>query len=192
MDFNEAEQNLFNSTSPQLFENDTEVENSTITAITEKFLTNNISYTTSSFLNSNQDIFNLEMLSWELNNMSLPCLIVSPIIIVISILASRYFLTVVSNNVIIGTFRSCFLDFITAGEATLISWELLSLFHQYGIWVWGLGAWLTITVKTYRYRADTSACPYTHLLNLLAGLTDLRTAAARIAAQFTGGLVSYR
>ena len=189
MDFIEAEQNIFNSSSFQLFENNTEAKNSTIT---EKFLTNNISYTTSSFLNSNQDIFNLEMLSWELANMSLPCLIVSPIIIVISIIASRYFLTVVSNNVIIGTFRSCFLDFITAGEATLISWELLSLFHQYGIWVWGLGAWLTITVKTYRYRADTSACPYTHLLSLMAGLTDLRTAAARVAAQFTGGLVSYR
>ena len=192
MDFIEAEQNIFNSSSFQLFENNTEAKNSSITSITEKFLTNNISYTTSSILNSNQDIFNLEMLSWELTNMSLPCLIVSPIIIVISILASRYFLTVVSNNVIIGTFRSCFLDFITAGEATLISWELLSLFHQYGIWVWGLGAWLTITVKTYRYRADTSACPYTHLLSLMAGLTDLRTAAARIAAQFTGGLVSYR
>ena len=132
------------------------------------------------------------MLSWELNNMSLPCLIVSPIIILFSILASGYFLRVVSNNVIIGTFRSCFLDFITAGEATLISWELLSLFHQYGIWVWGLGAWVTITVKTYRYRADTTACPYTHLLSLMAGLTDLRTMAARVAAQFAGGLVSYR
>ena len=132
------------------------------------------------------------MLNWELNNINLPCLIVSPLIIVISILVSKMFLRVVSDNVIIGTFRSCFLDFITAGEATLISWELLSLFHQYGIAVWGLGAWVTITVKTYRYRADTTACPYTHLLNLMAGLTDLRTAAARVAAQFIGGLVSYR
>ena len=58
--------------------------------------------------------------------------------------------------------------------------------------MWGLGAWVTITVKTYRYRADTSACPYSHLLSLMAGLSDVKTAAARIAAQFGGGLVSYR
>ena len=36
--------------------------------------------------------------------------------------------------------RSCVLDFLSAGEATVVSWELLSLYHQYGLGLWGAGA----------------------------------------------------
>ena len=46
------------------------------------------------------------------------------------------------------------LDFLSAGEATVVSWELLSLYHQYGLGLWGAGAWAAITAKLYRYKAS--------------------------------------
>ena len=84
------------------------------------------------------------------------------------------------------------LDFLSAGEATVVSWELLSLYHQYGLGLWGAGAWATITAKLYRYKAEASPCPYTHLLSALARTISPRQAVIRVAAQLAGGTVFYR
>ena len=100
MDFKETEKHVFNSSSFQWVEYKAEIENTT-----SPFSVNNSSKITQASLPLNQDVFNFQMLSWELSTMSLPCLIVSPLIIFICILVSNYILRVVSNNVIIGTFR---------------------------------------------------------------------------------------
>ena len=84
------------------------------------------------------------------------------------------------------------LDFLSAGEATVVSWELLSLYHQYGLGLWGAGAWATITAKLYRYKAEASPCPYTHLLAALARTISPRLALLRVTSQLAGGMVFYR
>ena len=100
MGFKETEKHVLNNSSFQLVEYKAEIENTT-----SPFSVNNSSQITQASLHLNQDVFNFQMLSWELSTMSLPCLIVSPLIILICILVSNYILRVVSNNVIIGTFR---------------------------------------------------------------------------------------
>ena len=84
------------------------------------------------------------------------------------------------------------LDFIAAGEATVVSWELITMFHQYGEPLWAVAAYTAMVVKLYRYRLEVTACPYSHLLSLLQGYISYRDAAARVLAQFLGGSVFYR
>ena len=74
----------------------------------------------------------------------------------------------------------------------MISWELITIFHQYGQPLWVLTAYTAMVVKLYRYRWEATACPYSHLLSVLRGLISCRHAAARVLAQFTGGSVAYR
>ena len=89
-------------------------------------------------------------------------------------------------------FRGMLLDFIAAGEATIVSWELITLFHQYGEPLWILAAYTAMVVKLYKYKWEVVACPYSHLLNLLRGVISSKHATARILAQFLGGSVFYR
>ena len=84
------------------------------------------------------------------------------------------------------------LDFISAGEATIISWELITLFHQYGEPLWVTAAYTAMVVKIYKYRWEATACPYSHVLNVLRGLTSVKHGTARVLAQFVGGSVAYR
>ena len=84
------------------------------------------------------------------------------------------------------------LDFISAGEATIISWELITIFHQYGEPLWIFTAYTAMVVKLYKYRWEVTACPYSHVLSILKGLTSIKHGAARIVAQFIGGSVAYR
>jgi hypothetical protein len=95
------------------------------------------------------------------------------------------------TNVIPGLFRSLALDFISGGEAVVVSWELITVFHQYGQPLWALLSYLAMSAKLYRYRAETAACPYTHLQSLLRGWLSPRDAAARILAQFIGARVFF-
>ena len=81
---------------------------------------------------------------------------------------------------------------ISAGEATIISWELITIFHQYGEPTWVLTAYSAMVVKLYKYRWETTACPYSHVLCVLRGVTSFKHGAARILAQFIGGSVAYR
>ena len=90
------------------------------------------------------------------------------------------------------TFRGALLDFISAGEASLISWELITIFHQYGQPLWILTAYSVLVLKLYKYRWEATACPYSHILSVLKGVISCRHAAARILAQFVGGSVAYR
>ena len=84
------------------------------------------------------------------------------------------------------------MDFVAAGEATVISWELLTIFHQYGEYLWAVGAFLTITYKMYRYKSDSVSCPYTHIMSVINRLMSVKHAIVRIISQFSGGLVAYR
>ena len=88
--------------------------------------------------------------------------------------------------------RGVLLDFIAAGEATIVSWELITIFHQYGEPLWILAAYTAMVVKLYKYKWEVTACPYSHVLSLLRGVISYRQAAARILAQFLGGSVFYR
>lgn len=88
--------------------------------------------------------------------------------------------------------RGVLLDFIAAGEATIVSWELITIFHQYGEPLWILAAYTAMVVKLYKYKWEVTACPYSHVLSLLRGVISYRHAAARILAQFLGGSVFYR
>ena len=49
-----------------------------------------------------------------------------------------------------------------------------------------------MVVKLYKYRWETTACPYSHVLSVLRGVTSVKDGAARILAQFIGGSVAYR
>ena len=74
----------------------------------------------------------------------------------------------------------------------MVSWELLTIFHQYGQPLWAIGAFLTITAKMYKYRWEVVACPYSHIITFINGYISLKHATARIIAQFVGGMVFYR
>ena len=144
-------------------------------------------------LNDHQsDIFSFNMVLSEFHNINLPCIIVSNTIIIITLLVTEFLYKVVLNNVLPGLVRQCVLDLISAGEATIISWELLTMFHQYGEPLWALGAWVTITIKLYKYKPDVTPCPYSHILSLIDRNISLKHAAARIISQFTGGIICYR
>jgi len=138
------------------------------------------------------DIFNLKLLKMEFIELNVPCIIISPIIIIACIIICDFIYKVICHNLIYGIVRSCTLDLLAAGEATIISWELLTIFHQYGESLWAVGAFVTITVKLYRFKADSVACPYTHVLSVLTRVMSLRHAICRIFSQIVGGMISYR
>ena len=134
----------------------------------------------------------MSMLSMELSSINLPCILVSPVIIALTMFMSEQVYRVVMTNVVPGQVRSCVLDCLLAGEATIVSWELLTMFHQYGETLWALGAWVTITVKLYKYKPEATPCPYSHVISFITGHISLKHLITRIIAQFTGGLIFYR
>merc|ERR1712110_294164 len=116
---------------------------------------------------------------------------VSIALILVTMFSCELLYRLVLKNVIPGLFRSVVLDFICGGEAVVVSWELITVFHQYGQPLWAVLSYLAMTAKLYRYRTEVIACPYTHLQSLLRGWITPKEASARILAQFIGAEVFF-
>ena len=138
------------------------------------------------------DWLGLHKMLLEFSGLQLPPILVSPVLLVLAMAASELAYRLVLSHVLPGNVRSVLLDFLAAGEASLLSWEQLTLFHAYGLPVWTLFTYLTLVSKAYRYRADCVACPYSHLLSCLTGLLAWRHAALRICGQLAAGSAYFR
>ena len=137
------------------------------------------------------DPFNVLQMKMELQQMQLPGVAVSITLILVTMFSCELLYRLVLKNVIPGLFRSVVLDFICGGEAVVVSWELITVFHQYGQPLWAVLSYLAMTAKLYRYRVEVIACPYTHLQSLLRGWITPKEASARIIAQFVGAEVFF-
>jgi hypothetical protein len=133
------------------------------------------------------DWLGLHKMLLEFSSLQFPAILVSPALLVLAMAASEVAYRVVLANVLPGLFRDVLLDFLSAGEASLLSWEALTLFHAYGLPVWTMATYLTLVTKAYRYRAECIACPYTHILSCLSGQLSWRRATLRIAGQLAAG-----
>ena len=131
------------------------------------------------------DLFSLELLRMEFASVHLPGLLVNIAIILVTMALCELLFRLILKNIHLGLFRSLCLDFISGGEAVVISWELITVFHQYGQPLWAVLTYLVLSAKLYRYRLEVSPCPYTHLMAVLKGLMTPRDAAARVVAQFS-------
>ena len=159
-------------------------------------------YTNESFLWTTQpyipipatdnDYFSLTKMIAEFKFIILPGIVVSLLVIVASMIMCEIAYRLIIHNVIPGLFKSVILDFISAGEACIISWELITIFHQYGEPIWAVLAFMCMIIKTYRFKIDCASCPYNHLLALLKGYISTKDACIRIIFQFLGGSVFFR
>jgi hypothetical protein len=138
------------------------------------------------------DWLGLHKMALEFSYLQLPAILVSPLLVVTAMLMSELACRLVFTHVLPGLVRSFLLDFLAAGEASFLSWELLTLFHAYGLPVWTVATYLTLVGKAYRYRADCVACPYSHLLSCLGGQLAWRQAFLRIGAQLLAGSTFFR
>ena len=138
------------------------------------------------------DPWNLSKMLIEFHSIQLPGIVVSLLILVLTMFSCEIVYRLILHNVIPGVFKGAVLDFIAAGEATVISWELITIFHQYGQPIWAILAYIFIVIKYYRYRADCVSCPYSHIQSYLKGNLALRETAVRILVQFLGGSVFFR
>ena len=134
----------------------------------------------------------LDKLLLEFKMIHLPGIVVSILILILTMMLCEYAYRLVIQNVVPGIFKSCVLDFISAGEATIISWELITIFHQYEIQLWTCLAFTSMVIKFYRYKFDCISCPYSHIQSYLRGFISFKHAAARILCQFLGGSVFFR
>ena len=123
--------------------------------------------------------------------MQLPGLLVSIAIILLTMAGCELLYRNVLTSTLPGLFRSLVLDFIGGGEAVVVSWELITVFHQYGQPLWALLSFLAMVAKYYRYRPEVVACPYTHLQAVLRGWARPLDALARVIAQFAGARVFF-
>ena len=137
------------------------------------------------------DPFSALQMKMELQQMQLPGVAVSITIILVTMFSCELLYRLILKNVIPGLFRSVVLDFVCGGEAVVVSWELITVFHQYGQPLWAVLSYLAMSAKLYRYRVEVIACPYTHLQSLLRGWITPKEASARIIAQFIGAEVFF-
>ena len=149
------------------------------------------SYPSTTSTTTDSDPFDVVQMKMELQKMQLPGVVVSIVLILVTMISCEILYRLILKNVIPGLFRSIVLDFLSGGEAVVVSWELITVFHQYGQPLWALLSYFAMTAKLYRYRVEVIACPYTHLQSLLRGWITPREASARILAQFVGAEVFF-
>ena len=86
-------------------------------------------------------------------------------------LVSESLLRLLSANLVPGLFRRSLFDLLSSGEATLISWETITVFHAYGLCAFAVTSYVCLIIKQYRFRAfEFVACPYTHVQNAIRSL----------------------
>lgn len=149
------------------------------------------SFTTYDVTSPLPDPLSINKMWTEFHAIQLPGIVVSLLILLIIIAVCEIVYRLVIHNVIVGLFKSVILDFVAAGEATVISWELITIFHGYGLPVWTMFAFIFMMIKYYRYRLECVACPYSHVQSYLKGYLTLKESIARICSQFLGGSVFF-
>merc|ERR1712130_1052828 len=149
------------------------------------------SYPSTISTTTESDPFSVLQMKMELQQMQLPGVVVSITIVLVTMFSCELLYRLILKNVIPGLFRSVVLDFVSGGEAVVVSWELITVFHPYGQPLWAILSYLAMSAKLYKYRVEVIACPYTHLQSLLRGWITPREASARIIAQFIGAEVFF-
>ena len=122
----------------------------------------------------------------------LPCLVVSLPIILLTKATCELLYRLLLTNVLPGIFRSFLLDLVSGGEAGVVSWELITVYHEYGLGVWTVCTYLSMVGKVYLYRPDCVSCPYSHIMSCITGLISVRDVLIRVAAQIMGASVFFR
>lgn len=199
--------NLFDIQNQNLDQsNKTEFEYKASTKETSKFFqisstfglsteSSHLPYINSSLITSTQaspqDIFGIKTMTNEFVTIHLPGIVVSILIITLNIVICRKLLNLLRHNIIPGVFKGCVMDFVSAGEATIVSWELITIFHEYGLPLWTLCAFICMNIKTYFYQVDCVSCPYTHIQSYLRKFISSKEMALRILSQFFGGSVFF-
>ena len=74
----------------------------------------------------------------------------------------------------------------------MVSWELITIYHQYGLLIWTGCTFLNLLCRSYLYRPECVACPYVHITSLLAGHIRGSHVVIRILSQLAGGSVFFR
>ena len=87
-----------------------------------------------------------EMLEY-VHTFELPCFLVSGVIIFFTFVFCELVHHLILENVLPGLFRGVVLDFVSGGEATVLSWELITIFHEYGLPLWTICLFLCLVVK---------------------------------------------
>ncbi|XP_063227405.1 aquaporin-11-like [Bacillus rossius redtenbacheri] len=87
--------------------------------------------------------------------------------------------------------RTLFLEGIAAAELCGVCFELIIVADNYGVSTYAVLLFL-LTIWWSAQWGDASACPYTHLEDVVEGRQDLRRAVLKIWAELTGGVLVFR
>ncbi|XP_026287882.1 aquaporin-11 [Frankliniella occidentalis] len=87
--------------------------------------------------------------------------------------------------------RGLFLEGIATAELCGCCFELIIVADNFGVLAYA-GVLFVLTVWWSNEWGDATACPYTHLEDVLDGKADVREAALKIWAQLTGGVLIFR
>ncbi|RZF47219.1 hypothetical protein LSTR_LSTR004928 [Laodelphax striatellus] len=80
---------------------------------------------------------------------------------------------------------------IAAAELCACCFELIIVADNYGIWAYAVYLFV-LTIWWSLSWEDATACPYTHLEEVVEGKLDVRHAGLKIWAELSGGLVVYK
>lgn len=87
--------------------------------------------------------------------------------------------------------RSLLLEAIATAELCACCFELIIVADNFGVLAYA-GVLFVLTVWWSNEWGEATACPYTHLEDVLDGKADVRVAALKIWAQLTGGVLIFR
>nr|CAD7398793.1 unnamed protein product [Timema cristinae] len=87
--------------------------------------------------------------------------------------------------------RALFLEGIASAELCGTCFELIIVADNFGISTYAVYLFC-LTIWWSQNWGDATACPYTHLEDVVQGKASLRVAALKIWAELTGGILIYR
>ena len=109
---------------------------------------------------------------------------------------------VIIKDVAQGYFRRFILDFLASMEASMLSWEIITVFQVYGIAAFGVTLYCNLLAKSYRYHIWKGiSCPYTLIQSYVFRARSklvydetlfLKEIIGRICTQIIGGLLGYK
>nr|CAD7399332.1 unnamed protein product [Timema poppensis] len=87
--------------------------------------------------------------------------------------------------------RALFFEGIASAELCGTCFELIIVADNFGISTYAVYLFC-LTIWWSQNWGDATACPYTHLEDVVQGKASLRVAALKIWAELTGGILIYR
>lgn len=88
--------------------------------------------------------------------------------------------------------RAAATDAVLAVELCATGFEMGAVIEHHGMAAWAAGLFCLVFYQVLRWRELSAPCPYSHLLELLAGRRGAAETAARCGVLLAAGLASYR